>query len=199
MKNKPRIAIVDRKTKETDIHLRLNLDGVGRGKIRTGISFLDHMLTGFARHGLFDLDLRCRGDLHIDAHHSVEDIGIALGQAFAQAVGGKVGLARYGHAYIPMDETLVRGCVDFSGRPYTLFKAKIPRKNLGDLDTELVEHFFESLGTHARINLHLELLYGRNSHHICEACFKACARALSAATRIDPRVAGVPSTKGMLS
>ena len=198
MKKSQRVAIVHRKTKETDIHLRLNLDGTGRGEIKTGINFLDHMLSGFARHGLFDLQLRCKGDLHIDAHHSVEDIGIALGQAFALAAGDKSGLVRYGHAFVPMDETLVRGCVDFSGRPYTLFKAKIPRKNLGDLDTELVEHFFESLGTHARINLHLELLYGRNSHHICEACFKACARALCAATRFDPRVVGVPSIKGKL-
>ncbi|MBZ5551193.1 MAG: imidazoleglycerol-phosphate dehydratase HisB [Acidobacteriia bacterium] len=198
MNKRQRVAIVNRKTKETDIHLRLNLDGTGKGRIKTGINFLDHMLTGFARHGLFDLNLRCKGDLHIDAHHSVEDIGIALGQAFALAAGDKSGLVRYGHAYVPMDETLVRGCVDFSGRPYTLFKVKIPRKNLGDLDTELVEHFFESLGTHARINLHLELLYGKNSHHICEACFKACARALCAATRLDPRVVGVPSTKGRL-
>ncbi|MBZ5534684.1 MAG: imidazoleglycerol-phosphate dehydratase HisB [Acidobacteriia bacterium] len=198
MRKRQRIAIVNRKTKETDIHLRLNLDGAGKGQIKTGINFLDHMLSGFARHGLFDLHLQCKGDLHIDAHHSVEDIGIALGQAFALAAGDKAGLVRYGHAYVPMDETLVRGCVDFSGRSYTLFKVKIPRKNLGDLDTELVEHFFESLGTHARINLHLELLYGRNSHHICEACFKACARALCAATRLDPRVVGVPSTKGKL-
>lgn len=198
MKPIQRIAVVDRKTKETNIHVRLNLDGVGRSRVSTGIHFLDHMLAGFAKHGLFDLDLRCRGDLHIDAHHSVEDIGIALGQAFAQSVGDKSGLVRYGHAYVPMDETLVRGCVDFSGRPYNVFKIKIPRKNLGDLDTELVEHFFESLGTHAKINLHLELLYGKNSHHICEATFKACARALAAATRLDPRVSGVPSTKGRL-
>ncbi len=198
MKQTPRIATVDRKTKETDIHLRLNLDGTGKCRVDTGVNFFDHMLAGFAKHGLFDLELRCRGDLHIDAHHTVEDIGIALGEAFRQAVGDKAGLVRFGYAYIPMDETLVRGCVDFSGRPYNVFKVKIPRKNLGDLDTELVEHFFESLGTHARLNLHLELLYGKNSHHICEAAFKACARALSAATRLDPRVSGVPSTKGKL-
>lgn len=198
MKQTQRIAIVNRKTKETDIHVRLNLDGRGNAKVKTGINFLDHMLIGFAKHGLFDLDLRCQGDLHIDAHHSVEDIGIALGQAFAQAVGNKAGLVRYGHSYVPMDETLVRGCVDFSGRPYTVFNSRIPRKNLGDLDTELVEHFFESLGTHCRINLHIELLYGKNSHHICEACFKACARALAAATRFDPRIRGVSSTKGKL-
>ncbi|MDD5544182.1 MAG: imidazoleglycerol-phosphate dehydratase HisB [Acidobacteriia bacterium] len=198
MKSTARISTIHRKTRETDIRIRLNLDGSGRSTISTGINFLDHMLSGFAKHGLFDLDLRSKGDLHIDAHHSVEDIGIALGQAFAEAVAGKEHLVRYGHAYVPMDETLVRSCVDFSGRPYVLFKVKIPRKNLGDLDTELVEHFFESLGTHARINLHIELLYGRNSHHICEASFKACARALAAATRRDPRVAGIPSTKGKL-
>jgi imidazoleglycerol-phosphate dehydratase len=198
MKNTHRVAAVDRKTKETDIHIRLDLDGTGRSHIKTGINFLDHMLAGFARHGLFDLDVRCKGDLHVDAHHSVEDIGIALGQAFSKAVDDKSGIARFGHAYVPMDETLVRGCVDFSGRPYTLFKVKIPRKNLGDLDTELVEHFFESLATHAKMNLHIELLYGKNSHHICEASFKACARAIAAATRLDPRVVGVPSTKGKL-
>lgn len=198
MRSRHRIAIVNRRTRETRIQIRLDLDGTGKSRVETGINFLDHMLTGFAKHGLFDLELRCRGDLHIDAHHSVEDIGIALGQAFAQAAGDKAGLVRYGHAYVPMDETLVRGCVDFSGRPYTLFRVKIPRKNLGDLDTELVEHFFDSMGTHARINLHLELLYGRNSHHICEACFKASARALAAATRLDARVVGIPSTKGRL-
>jgi imidazoleglycerol-phosphate dehydratase len=198
MKMRHRIAVVDRKTRETNIQIRLDLDGTGESRVRTGIHFLDHMLTGFARHGLFDLNLRCKGDLHIDAHHSVEDIGIALGQAFSRAVGDKAGLVRYGHAYTPMDESLVRACVDFSGRPYALFKVKFPRKNLGDLDTELVEHFFESLATHARINLHIELLYGRNSHHICEASFKACSRALAAATRRDPRVTGVPSTKGKL-
>lgn len=190
--------MMDRKTRETNIHLELDLDGSGKSRVKTGINFFDHMLSSFARHGLFDLVLRCKGDLHIDAHHSIEDIGIALGQAFAKAVGDKSGLVRYGHAYVPMDETLVRVCVDFSGRPYTLFKVKIPRKNLGDLDTELVDHFFESLGTHAKINLHIELLYGKNSHHICEASFKACARALAAATRLDSRVVGIPSTKGKL-
>ncbi len=198
MKKPSRVGVVNRKTKETKIFVCLNLDGAGKSRIRTGVNFLDHMLTGFAKHGLFDLELRCQGDLHIDAHHSIEDIGIALGQAFREAAGDKSGMVRYGFAYVPMDETLVRCCVDFSGRSYVVYKVKIPRKNLGDLDTELVEHFFESLGTHAKINLHLELLYGRNSHHICEAAFKACARAICQATRLDSRVSGIPSTKGKL-
>lgn len=187
-----------RTTRETDIHVAIDLDGTGEARVASGIGFLDHMLAQFARHGLFDLDVQCKGDLEIDGHHSVEDIAITLGEAIAEAVGDKAGLVRYGHAYVPMDEALARAVVDFSGRPFVVYAVADTRDNIGDLETQLVEHFWHSLGTAARVTLHVDLLRGSNQHHITEAVFKACARAFAAATRPDPRVEGVPSTKGSL-
>jgi imidazoleglycerol-phosphate dehydratase len=193
-----RTATITRTTSETDIKVTLNLDGTGNGSVQTGIPFLDHMLMLFAKHGIFDLEVVCKGDLHIDAHHSVEDIGICLGLALDKALGAKKGIVRFAHAYFPMDETLARVAVDLSGRPYLVYNAKVERERIGDLDSELMEEFWRAVVTHARVNLHIELLYGRNAHHICEAIFKAAARALSIATRIEPRMQGVPSTKGVL-
>jgi imidazoleglycerol-phosphate dehydratase len=193
-----RRASITRTTTETDIRVKLNLDGGGSGGIQTGIPFLDHMLTLFAKHGIFDLDVMCKGDLHIDAHHSVEDIGICLGLALDKALGDKKGIARFAHAYFPMDETLVRVAIDLSGRPYLVYRVKVDRERVGDLDSELVEEFWKAVVTHARLNLHIELLYGRNAHHIFESIFKAAARALCIATRLEPRLEGVPSTKGVL-
>ena len=187
-----------RTTRETDVRVLVDLDGRGQATVATGVGFLDHMLEQFARHGLVDLEVSCQGDLHIDGHHTVEDIAIAMGEAIGEALGDKAGIVRYGSAYVPMDETLVRAVVDLSGRPFTVFRVEHPRDRIGDLDTELVEHFFLSMATAARATLHVELLYGRNQHHIVEACFKAVARAFAAATRHDPRVEGVPSTKGAL-
>ena len=196
--SKPRIAAVSRKTKETDISIKLNLDGGGNSNISTGIEFFDHMLSLFAKHGLFDLEVRCQGDVNVDGHHTVEDVGISLGEACSQALGTKEGITRYGMAYVPMDEALCRSVVDLSGRPYLVFKAQFPSEMVGGLSTELVEEFFRALAVQARINLHIEVLYGRNSHHIAEAAFKSTARAFSGAVAIDPRVRGVPSTKGVL-
>jgi imidazoleglycerol-phosphate dehydratase len=159
---------------------------------------MDHMLDLFAKHGLFDLDVTCEGDLGVDAHHSVEDIGICLGMAFEEALGEKQGLTRFAHSYFPMDETLARVVVDLSGRPFLVYTVKTERERVGKLDSELIEEFWKSVSAHARMNLHIELLYGRNTHHIFEAIFKAAARALCLATRIDPRVQGVPSTKGVI-
>lgn len=193
-----RTATITRTTGETDIKVTLNLDGTGNGSVQTGIPFLDHMLMLFAKHGIFDLEVVCKGDLHIDAHHSVEDIGICLGLALDKALGDKKGIVRFAHSYFPMDETLARVAVDLSGRPYLVYNAKVVRERIGDLDSELMEEFWKALVTHARVNLHIELLYGRNAHHIFEAIFKAAARALSIATRIEPRMQGVPSTKGVL-
>jgi imidazoleglycerol-phosphate dehydratase len=187
-----------RTTRETDVHVVVVLDGSGEASVATGVGFLDHMLAQFARHGLFDLEVTCQGDLHIDGHHTVEDVAITIGEAIGEALGDKAGIVRYGHAYVPMDETLARAAVDFSGRPFLVFRVENPRDRVGDLDTELVEHFWHSLATAARCTLHVELLYGRNQHHIVEACFKAAARAFSAAAARDPRVSGVPSTKGAL-
>ncbi len=195
---KARIASVTRTTAETDVQLRLNLDGSGAGVVRTGIPFLDHMLNLFAKHGVFDLEVSCKGDLEVDGHHSVEDIGICLGLAIDKALGDKKGIVRFAHAYYPMDETLVRAAVDLSGRPYLVYKVKVRSAKIGDLDPELVEEFWKAVVTHARLNLHLELLYGRNTHHIFEAVFKAAARALSMASRVEPRMRGIPSTKGVL-
>jgi len=195
---KERKATITRATSETDVKVALNLDGGGTGKVDTGIAFLDHMLLLFAKHGIFDLDIRCKGDLEIDAHHSIEDIGICLGQALEKALGEKKGIVRFAHSYFPMDETLVRVAVDLSGRPYLIYKVKVKRERIGSLDAELVEEFWKAVVTHARVNIHIELLYGRNTHHIFEAVFKAAARALSLATRVDPRMQGVPSTKGVL-
>jgi imidazoleglycerol-phosphate dehydratase len=193
-----RKALVERKTRETDIRLALDLDGEGRSKIATGIGFLDHMLTAFATHGRFDLDVRCKGDLHVDAHHSVEDVGIALGQALFRALGDKKGIVRFGHAYCPLDEALSRCVIDLSGRPFLVFDVTFKAQRVGDLATELFEDFFWALADHGRLNLHLDALRGRNAHHIAETLFKSSARALSMAVARDPRVKGVPSTKGSL-
>jgi imidazoleglycerol-phosphate dehydratase len=193
-----RTATVSRATKETDVQVQLNLDGSGDGDVQTGIPFLDHMLLLFARHGIFDLQVHCKGDLEIDPHHSVEDIGICLGMALDKALGDKKGIIRFAHSYYPMDETLARVAVDLSGRPYLVYHVKVEREKVGDLDSELVEEFWKAVVTHGRVNLHVELLYGRNTHHIFEAVFKAAGRALNNATRTDPRILGVPSTKGVL-
>jgi imidazoleglycerol-phosphate dehydratase len=189
---------VERKTRETDIVLELNLDGEGRSKIATGVGFLDHMLTSLATHARFDLQLRCQGDLHVDAHHSVEDVGIVLGQALKEALGDKKGLVRFGHAYCPLDEALTRAVVDLSGRPWLSFGAQFRAQRVGDMPTELVEDFFRALVDHARVCLHLDMIRGRNAHHIAEALFKATARALAMAVARDPRSSSVPSTKGSL-
>ena len=193
-----RKAVVKRKTRETDIELSLGLDGAGRSKIATGIGFLDHMLTSFATHGRFDLEVKCKGDLHVDAHHSVEDVGIALGQALKQALGDKAGIVRFGHAYCPLDEALSRCVVDLSGRPWLTFAVTFKAQRVGDMPTELFEDFFWALADHGRLNVHLDLIRGRNGHHIAETLFKASSRALAMAVALDPRVKGVPSTKGSL-
>ncbi len=193
-----RQAEIVRTTKETDIRVALNLDGSGVSKIATGIPFLDHMLDLFTRHGLFDLEVTCNGDLQIDDHHSVEDIAICLGQAFSQALGDKQGIVRYGAAYVPMDETLARTVVDLSGRYFLVYKVENTRLNVGTFSVELAEHFWHSFAEHCKCNLHIELLYGRNQHHIIEAVFKATTRALSQAVRLDERIQGVMSTKGKL-
>jgi len=193
-----RKANIERKTKETNIKVKLNIDGHGDSTIQTGIAFLDHMLALFAKHGIFDLEVVCKGDLEVDAHHSVEDIGICLGLAFEKALGEKKGIARFAHSYYPMDEALVRSIVDLSGRPFLIYHAKIQKERVGKLDAELVEEFWRAFVTHARVNLHIELLYGRNAHHVFEAVYKATGRALGLATRMEPRMLGVPSTKGVL-
>ena len=194
-----RTAEVTRKTAETNIRVALNLDGTGQSKLSTGIGFLDHMIDQIARHGLIDLDVQCEGDLHIDGHHTVEDIGITLGQAFAQAVGDKKGIRRYGHAYVPLDEALSRVVVDFSGRPGLHMDVSFTSGMIGALDTQLVYEFFQGFVNHAGVTLHIDNLKGHNAHHQCETIFKAFARALRGALEIDPRAAGViPSTKGSL-
>jgi imidazoleglycerol-phosphate dehydratase len=195
---KGRTATISRNTSETKVSVTLNLDGTGNGNIETGIQFLDHMLNLFAKHGIFDLDISCIGDLAVDAHHSVEDIGICLGSALEKALGDKKGIVRFAHAYFPMDETLVRVVVDLSGRPYLVYNVNVEREHVGALESDLIEEFWKAVVTHARLNVHIELLYGRSTHHIFEAMFKAAARALSLATRVDPRVQGVPSTKGVI-
>jgi imidazoleglycerol-phosphate dehydratase len=193
-----RSGSIERKTRETDIRLSLGLDGSGRSRVRTGIGFLDHMLTALATHGRFDLDVRCKGDLHVDAHHSVEDVGIALGDALLAALGDKRGIVRFGHAYVPLDEALARCVVDLSGRPYLHYDVTFKARQVGTMPTELFEDFFWALADHGRLNIHLEAIRGRNAHHIAETLFKALARALSMAVARDPRVGGVPSTKGSL-
>ncbi|HMG34431.1 MAG TPA: imidazoleglycerol-phosphate dehydratase HisB [Blastocatellia bacterium] len=193
-----RVAEKQRKTKETDVKVRLNLDGSGVADIHTGIGFLDHMLELFSRHSLFDLDLTCEGDLHVDQHHSVEDISITLGQAFTEALGDKSGIVRFGSAYVPMDETLVRTVVDLSGRAFLVYRVPKLREKIGELDVEMVEHFWRSFAGEASCNLHVELLYGANQHHVIEAVFKSAARALALATRVSERIKGVLSTKGTL-
>ena len=193
-----REAEVRRKTKETDVRVRLSLDGTGQSQVSTGVAFLDHMLELFARHGLFDLEVECRGDLHIDDHHSVEDVAITLGQALAEALGDKAGISRYGEATVPMDEALCRSVIDLSGRFYLVYAVETRRHVIGNFSVELAEHFWRSLAEAARCNLHIDCLRGRNTHHILEGTFKATARALRRAVERDPRVAGVPSTKGTL-
>ena len=189
---------VERKTAETDIVLDVLIDGQGAGAIGTGIAFFDHMLKLFARHSLVDLNVKARGDLDVDLHHTVEDVGICLGQAFNQALGEKEGIRRYGSFYLPMDETLARVVVDFSGRPFFHFEAPSPVESIGLFSFQLVEEFLRAFSVHAAINLHVEVLYGRDAHHMAEAIFKGFARAVDQACQIDSRVHGVPSTKGSL-
>jgi imidazoleglycerol-phosphate dehydratase len=193
-----RRAEIKRKTRETDVQIALDLDGTGVSRIDTDVPFLDHMLELFARHGMFDLEITCKGDLKIDDHHSVEDTAISLGQAFAQAMGDKAGIVRYGAAYVPMDETLARAVIDLSGRSYLIYKVQNTRDRVGTFSVELAEHFWHSFAEHCKCNLHIEVFYGRNQHHIIEAVFKSVARALSQAVRIDERIEGVMSTKGVI-
>lgn len=194
----PRTARIERKTAETEIALTLDLDGTGRAEIATGVGFFDHMLTLLARHAAIDLTVRAKGDLHVDQHHTVEDVGICLGQALRQALGDKSGLRRYGHFTLPMEETLATVAIDFSGRCYLVFQAPITAAKIGDFDSELIEDFWQAVVANALCNLHVLVHYGRNSHHISEAIFKAAARALRMAVETDPRTQGVPSTKGTL-
>lgn len=194
-----RVAEVSRNTAETRIRVRVNLDGTGQARLNTGIGFFDHMLEQIARHGLIDLEVQCDGDLHIDGHHSVEDVGITLGQAFARAVGDKKGIRRYGHAYVPLDEALSRVVIDFSGRPGLHIDIAFTAAMIGGFDTQLVHEFFQGFVNHAGVTLHIDNLKGANAHHQCETVFKAFARALRAALERDPRASGViPSTKGTL-
>ncbi|MBX3665642.1 MAG: imidazoleglycerol-phosphate dehydratase HisB [Burkholderiales bacterium] len=193
-----RKAQVTRSTQETQISVKLDLDGSGQAKLASGVPFLDHMLDQIARHGLVDLEVKAKGDLHIDAHHTVEDIGITLGQAFAKAVGDKKGVRRYGHAYVPLDEALSRAVVDLSGRPGLEMSGKFTRARVGDFDVDLVREFFQGFVNHASVTLHLDNLKGVNAHHQVETLFKAFGRALRMAVELDPRVKGVPSTKGKL-
>jgi imidazoleglycerol-phosphate dehydratase len=194
-----RSATLARSTSETDIRLTLELDGSGVAEIATGVGFLDHMLTAFARHALFDLTVQATGDLHVDDHHTTEDIGIVLGQALARALGEKRGVRRFGHAVVPMDEALVQAAVDLSGRPYLAWSVGFGPTKIGTMDTELFEEFFRALAHNALITLHVTQLAGRNAHHVAEASFKAVARALRAAVETDPRIGdAVPSTKGAL-
>jgi len=193
-----RSATIERITSETKIQLSLNIDGSGQTAICTSAPFLDHMLNLFARHGLFDLNVEACGDIDIDFHHTVEDIGIVLGDAFKQALGDKKGICRYGQATVPMDETLANAVVDISGRPYLVYHVMLPKVKIGDFDVELAREFFQAFANHCGMNLHINVMYGDNVHHIIEACFKAVARAMDMATRLDPRVEGVMSTKGVL-
>lgn len=194
-----REAQVTRNTLETQIEVRLNLDGSGKSTLATGVGFFDHMLDQIARHGMLDLEIRAKGDLHIDAHHTVEDVGITLGQAFAQAIGDKKGIRRYGHAYVPLDEALSRVVIDLSGRPGLEYSVDYARGLIGDFDVDLVHEFFQGFANHALVTLHIDNLKGRNAHHQSETIFKAFGRALRMAAELDPRASGVlPSTKGRL-
>ena len=194
-----RQASVERNTLETQIQVKLNLDGTGASKMETGVPFLEHMLDQVARHGLIDIDINATGDLHIDAHHTVEDIGITLGQAVSQAIGDKKGIVRYGHAYVPLDEALSRVVIDFSGRPGLEYRAEYPRAMVGDFEIDLLHEFFQGFVNHAGVTLHIDNLSGANSHHIAETIFKAFGRAVRMALAYDPRMEGVmPSTKGAL-
>jgi imidazoleglycerol-phosphate dehydratase len=194
----PRTATISRKTAETAIDLSLDVDGRGASQVATGVGFFDHMLTHLARHGLFDLSATCQGDLHIDAHHTVEDVGICFGKALSQALGDKAGIRRYGDATVPMDETLVTAAVDLSGRPFLVWHADVPNELLGTFNSQLAEEFWRAASSAGLFNLHVVLHHGRNTHHIIEATFKAVARALRHAVEPDPRGTGVPSTKGVL-
>ncbi|MCB0007843.1 MAG: imidazoleglycerol-phosphate dehydratase HisB [Anaerolineales bacterium] len=194
-----RTATISRQTSETQIELSLSLDGAGRHQISTGVGFLDHMLTALAVHGLFDLTVQATGDLHIDPHHTIEDVGLVLGMALNEALGDRKGIRRMAHAYVPMDEALARVVVDLSGRPYTVFKAEWHAPLIGQFPTSLVGHFFESVAIRGNFNLHAEVFYGGDDHHQAEALFKALARALSEAVALDPRRSAVPSTKGTLT
>lgn len=196
--NSERQADVRRKTKETDVRVKLSLDGSGKSKIAIGLPFLEHMLELFAKHGLFDLQIMCNGDLEIDDHHSVEDIAITLGQALTQALADKAGINRYGEAVVPMDEALCRSVIDLSGRFYLVYEVQTKRQKIGNFSVELAEHFWRSLAETAKFNLHIDCLRGRNTHHILEGTFKASARALRQAVERNSRVSGVPSTKGSL-
>jgi imidazoleglycerol-phosphate dehydratase len=193
-----RMAAIERVTKETRIKMHINLDGTGAGKICTSVPFLDHMLDLFARHGLFDLEVEAAGDIDIDFHHTVEDIGIVLGQAIKTALGDKAGIRRYGQAAVPMDETLASVATDLSGRPFLVYNVRLPKVKIGEFDVELAREFFQALVNNLGANLHINVMYGDNVHHILEACFKATARALDMATQLDPRIEGVMSTKGKL-
>jgi imidazoleglycerol-phosphate dehydratase len=193
-----RTASIERVTKETSIRLSVDLDGSGHSKVCTSVPFLDHMLDLFARHGLFDLEVEANGDIDIDFHHTVEDIGIVLGQAIKEALGDKQGIRRYGQATVPMDETLASVATDLSGRPFMVYNVLLPKVKIGDFDVELAREFFQALTNNLGANLHVNVMYGDNVHHILEACFKATARALDMATQLDPRIEGVMSTKGTI-
>jgi imidazoleglycerol-phosphate dehydratase len=193
-----RTAEITRRTKETEIDLHLNLDGSGQAKIETGVGFMDHMLTLFTVHGFFDLTIRARGDIRVDDHHTVEDLGICLGKALQEAVGEMAGISRYGHSFVPMDETLVRVCVDFSNRPYLHYEVRLPDQKVGSFDTSLAKEFLRALALHGGLTLHVDLLHGENTHHIIEAVFKALGRTLAGAVTVDPRLEGQLSSKGML-
>jgi len=194
----PRTAQITRKTSETEISLQLDLDGSGQSDVATGVGFFDHMLELLAKHAVFDLSVQAQGDLHVDQHHTVEDVGICFGQAVRSALGDKSGIRRYGHFTLPMEETLVTTAVDLSGRYALVFQADFPTTKIGDFDSELVEDFWQAMAANALCNLHVSLHYGRNSHHISEAIFKSTARALRMAVEPDPRISGIPSTKGTL-
>jgi imidazoleglycerol-phosphate dehydratase len=193
-----RTSRISRKTAETSIELELNIDGSGQHSIKTGVGFLDHMLVLFSKHSLIDLSIEAKGDLEVDAHHTTEDVGICLGQAIRQSLGEKIGIRRYGHMVLPMEETLVTSAVDFSGRTFVVFQAAMPSPKIGEFDSELIEDFWQAFAANALCNLHIMMHYGRNTHHIAEGIFKATARAIRIATEIDPRQTGVPSSKGVL-
>ena len=194
----PRTARISRTTAETAIELDLNLDGSGQVEIATGVGFFDHMLTHLGKHGLFDLKVKAKGDLHIDAHHTVEDVGICFGKALVQALGDKAGIRRYGDATVPMDEVLATVAVDLSGRPFLVWNANVPNELLGTFASQLAEEFWRAVSSVGVMNLHVVVHHGRNTHHIVEGIFKACARALRQAVELDPRASGIPSTKGVL-
>jgi len=196
--NNMRTAEIKRKTNETDIFVSINIDGAGKSEIDTGVGFFDHMLTLFAKHSLMDIKITCKGDTYIDCHHTVEDVGIALGQTVKEALGEKKGISRYGTCFLPMDEALAMVCLDISGRSYLVFDGEFPTPKLGDFDTEMVEDFFQAFSSACGVTLHVKVMYGRNTHHIIEAIFKAFAKAIDTATIVDPRVSGIPSTKGVL-